>query len=85
MSVFENDRQNDVRRRYQNDPTYHAIVTAMNVWLIRGEVTTAELASATVLAAQLYAEQNNGPVTILLREGEDLDWLDRSLGGEEKP
>jgi len=65
----------DFRRRYHTEPMI-ASITDMLVGALRsGDVTPQDVARCAVLAATIYAERYQAPLTIVIRKGEPCEFV----------
>ena len=62
----------EIRRRYMNDPVFNHVVEMMVAALLRADITPHDLARAATLAATIYAERYGLPVMIVLIPDGDM-------------
>ncbi len=59
--------RDDLRRQYQSDPRFHAIVQALVDALLRHEVSIEDVRGAANLAINLYVMHNPAPFVLDVR------------------
>ena len=66
MDLLSDDK--DVRKKYYNNLAFHNCVDSMRGMLHAGLITVEDLATAAVLASQMYLEQSGATIIIRLEK-----------------